>query len=357
MNESAVFPVKLTPFLKAKLEELRSARGESSAEYRGLALQYCEAEQADVPSVEVNLRHYEADDHELGIPGIERLYRRSVVIEPTLICLANCRYCLRSNYRPHTLSEKQLLDIARYCGEGPNRETLSEVLITGGDPMIIPQRLEVLIEGFIEFAPNIKVVRIGTRLFGQDPGRIDGNVERLFRNKPGLRFEVATQINHPVEFFPEMVEAVRRVRAWGAKVYSQNVLLKGVNDDIETLVDLYGGMRRYDIEAHYLFHCVPMKGIHHLRTSLAKGIDLAARLVNSGRVSGRVKPMFAVMTDIGKITFLDGVILARDGGRVLLQSRYRFEDRKSWNPSWALPDSVEVDGDGFLRVWYLDGED
>jgi len=86
-------------------------------------------------------------------------------------------------------------------------------------------------------------------------------------------------------------------------------------------------------------------------------LNLIKELVCSGKISGRAKPMFAAMTDIGKITFYEGVIKKIEHRRVLLQSNYRYEDRLKWNPSWKLPQTAEVDENGYLRVWYLDGED
>lgn len=360
MNNPA-YPEKITPFLQRKLAELESHYGKDSGEYMGLALQYILNEKESAETAEKNIKHYEAQVEVRGtegeLHGIERLYEKSIVIEPTLVCLAHCRYCLRSNYQKHTLSEKQLIDVAKYCGNDRNKDALQEVLITGGDPLIIPQRLEVLLNALIEFAPNIKIIRIATRVPGQDPVRIDENVTGLFKNKPSVRFELATQINHPSEFFPETEEAFRRIADLGVKIYAQNVLLKGINDDVDTLVKLYNQMRTNNIEAHYLFHCIPMKGIHHLRTSVAKGLLLARNLTCSGKISGRVKPMFAAMTDIGKITFYEGIILERKDGRILLQSNYRLAERLELNPSWQLPASTEVDADDFLRVWYVDSED
>lgn len=358
--KSSVFPEKITPFLRDKLVLLSNAYGTDSSEYNGLAMQYIKNPLEDAPTDGINSKHYEAGvqvttSNEI-LPGLERFYRKTLVIEPTLVCVANCRYCLRSNYPVHTMTEKQLVEVAKYCGSGLNAESLNEVLITGGDPLLVPQRIEFLLNSLIEYAPNIKIIRIATRLTGQDPARIDENVIALFKNKPTLRFELATQINNAVEFFPEVEDAFGKISALGVKIYSQNVLMKGVNDDIESLVNLYNKMRENNIEAHYLFHCVPMKGIDHLRTSVAKGLGLAKALTCSGNISGRAKPMYAAMTDIGKITFYDGVILSKKDGRILLQSNYKVTDRLAWNPSWTLPATAEVDEKGMLRVWYLDGE-
>ncbi|MEW6221010.1 MAG: radical SAM protein [Thermodesulfobacteriota bacterium] len=355
------FDEKLSPFLRLKLEELHATFGPGSQQYLGLARQYLRDDREALEGLENNVKHYEAglevESHGEALHGMERLYRHTIVIEPTFVCAAHCRYCLRSHYPRHTLTEAQITEIAKFCGAPERRDEVNEVLITGGDPLMIPKRLNFLIEALLEHAPNVRTFRIGSRLMTQYPQKVDDAVFAVFRNKPEVRFEIATQISHPVEFFPETCAIFKRVRDLGIKIYSQNVLLKGVNDDIDTLVRLYDLMRVHDLEPHYLFHCVPMRGIHHLRTSVDTGIRLIRQLVMGGLISGRAKPMFAAMTDIGKITFYEGVIRARRDGWLLLQSQYRMADRLAHNPSWVLPANAEVDGDGLLRVWYLDGSD
>jgi len=356
-----IFPERLSRFLREKLEMLIQTKGETSPEYIGLARQYLRDPREDNESAEINIKHYEAGLSIEGgtgtVFGMERLYRRSMVIEPTLACLANCRFCLRSNYPRHTLTENELISIAKYCGNEINKEVLNEVLITGGDPLTIPHRIGFLLEALLEFAPNIKIIRLATRITTQDPNRIDENVLSLFRKKP-LRFELATQINHPVELsFPETQAAFQRILNEGVRVYSQNVLLKGVNDDLSILIELYDAMRGNNIEAHYLFHAIPMQGTHHLRCSISKGINLANQLTSCGMISGRAKPMFAVMTDIGKITLYDGSIVQRKNGQLLLNSNYKLEDRLNWNPTFIIPESAVVTDSGYLQVWYTDGED
>ncbi|MDD5006798.1 MAG: hypothetical protein PHU49_00145 [Syntrophorhabdaceae bacterium] len=361
-KQNEMFPEKIPPFLKNKMEAIRKEKGENSGDYKGIYLQYKKLGLENIPTKEENVKHWEADlDVELGghkLRGVERLYRRNMVIEPTMICAARCRYCLRAGYDTFTLSESELTKIAQYCGSKELRDEVREVLITGGDPFIIPQRLGFFIESIARYAPNIKIARIATRLLTQDPARIGNNVIEIFKKKLDIRFEIATQINHPVEFFPETIERLKVFKEMGIAIYSQNVLLKGVNDDIATLVELYDKMRAFGIEAHYLFHCLPMKGMHHLRTSLAKGLELAKKLTNSGVISGRAKPMYAAMTDIGKITLYEGTILKRDShNRILLQSDYLYQERINWNPSWQLPKTAEVDENGYLLMWYLDGSD
>lgn len=136
-------------------------------------------------------------------------------------------------------------------------------------------------------------------------------------------------------------------------------MLKGVNDDLVTLVDLYSLLREHDIEAHYLFHAIPLRGMDHHRTSVARGLKLANQLSACGEFSGRAKPRYAVLSDIGKIVLYHDTIqdTRPADNALLLRSGFRLEDRQRWNPSWTPGDDVSVDSDGFLMTWYIDGSD
>ena len=358
------FAEKVSKFLRSKIDETLKIYGKDSGEYKALALQYLKHESEGAEALEHNNRHWEADikvETEGGeeiLHGMERLYNKTIVVEPTLICASHCRYCLRGNYDIFTLNEEELQNIAVYCGTVGAESNLNEILITGGDPLLVPKKLDCFIESIIENAPNIKIIRIATRLLTHDPGRIGNNFYNILRKKEnGLRFEIATQINHAVEFFPETLRVIEHIRNLGVNIYSQNVLLKGVNDNLEALVDLYNKMRIYDIDPHYLFHCVPMQGMHHFRTTVAKGLKLAKEMVNSGYMSGRSKPMYALMTDVGKVILYEDTILGKKNGYLELQTCYKYEERMKWNPSFNLPETASVDEKGYIRIKYLDGVD
>ena len=234
ISRTGIFKEKLSPFLAKKLARIKDNIGEQSQDYKALALQYLKHESESILEAEANLKHWEADlriGHEGELKGIERLYRQSAVIEPTMICAAHCRYCLRANYEVFTLSDNEITKIAIYCGSIAVKEHLSEVLITGGDPLVTPKKLKFLIESLIEKAPNIRRIRIGTRLPLQDPNRVDNNIFEIFRQqKDKVTFEIGTQINHSIELFPESVEIFKKIHSLGIKIYSQNILLRGVND-------------------------------------------------------------------------------------------------------------------------------
>lgn len=362
MNQGYV--EKISPFLQKKMEQIKSEFGENSKEYLALARQYVKSEKETLHEEEHNRRHWEADVHvKLNekvetLHGMERLYHRTIVVEPTMACMSHCRYCLRGNYEIFNLTKDELEAIAAYCGTTGASSGLEEILITGGDPLLAADLVSFFVDQIIEKAPNIRIIRIATRLLTHAPELIDDKVFSILDKASGtLRFEIATQINHPVEFFPETIEKIRQLQKRGAHIYSQNVLLKGVNDDADTLIQLYLLMRRYGLEAHYLFHCVPMQGMHHFRTSVQKGLELAKQLSNSGCLSGRAKPMYALMTDVGKVTLYDGVILGKEGHFLNLKTEYKFAERLAWNPSWQLPDTAFVTEDGYIGIHYLDGTD
>jgi lysine 2,3-aminomutase len=256
------------------------------------------------------------------------------------------------------MNDKKMEWVAMLCGgEGKAEPPVEEVLITGGDPLIAPVKVARLVSLILEHAPNVRTIRVGTRVPTQDPARIDDDVLRIFQRDSRVRFEVGVQINHPVELFAEVRAALGRLKAAGVIVYAQNVLLRGVNDDAHTLVELYDTLRALGVESHYLFHAVPLRGTHHLRTTLDEGLSLARALVNGGSVSGRAKPMFTLMTDLGKVTPYEGTIVRRDefNNMILLRTEYRLDDRLRWNPDWRCPSSVVHQDDGTMDVWYLDG--
>ena len=143
------------------------------------------------------------------------------------------------------------------------------------------------------------------------------------------------------------------------KIYNQNPLLKGVNDSFDILVEFYDLLRKHDIEAHYLFHAIPMRRTGHHRTSLKKGYDLVNSLSSCGEFSGRSKPKYSVLSDIGKIIIYQDTVRDRNtkDNTLLLKSGFNINQRMKWNPSWKKPKSVEVDKNGIMYTWYQDGND
>ena len=364
-TSTGFFKEIISPYLRELMERTKEAYGEGSKEYQALYNQYVYSPAESIPSKESNSKHYEAFVHNSQEPeglspaqpkGIERLYKRQLVVDLTMVCAAHCRYCLRAYYNPGSLSTEEMDAIVSWVAGEPD---LRELLVTGGDPLIVPKLLKYFISEIADKAPNIKVVRMGTRLLVQAPEKFNSELYSFFSNySKAIKFEVGLQVNHKVELTPQVLEIIGNLRKSGVTVYSQNVLLKGVNDDAESLLELYDELRYIGVESHYLFHAIPLKGTAHFRTDLRESILLAQRLTCSGQLSGRAKPMFAIMTDIGKVVMYEGSILGdKDSdGYYEIQTFYKLADRQRWNPGYQLPSTARLDKDGNIVVKYLDGD-
>jgi lysine 2,3-aminomutase len=354
------FPFKLSGFLREKHRQLSRDPARSPDALRAIELQYLTDPRERHHRPGETRRHFEADLSPVfeGRPlrGVERLYRRSVVVEPTMVCAAHCRWCIRGQYEFFHLSEEELVRTARWLGSAPENSEVREVVVTGGDPLTNVRRLRLLVESLAELAPGVEIIRLGTRVPLQAPSLVAAPLLALLSDHVD-RLEVGVHVNHAAELFPEVLAAMESIRQTGVRVYNQTVLLRHLNDDVEVLSSLAEALRSLRVETHYLFHCVPLRGMSHHRTTVARGLELARSLSASGGFSGRAKPTFTLMTDIGKITPYEGTILARQGSRLLLQSQYGLEERQRVNPAWSPPPSALVDDQGYLRVWYEDGSD
>jgi lysine 2,3-aminomutase len=360
---SGDFRELVSPFLRARIDEAGDRFGTASRPYLALTRQYFRSPLESIVTPEDRRRHYESElriEFE-GWPvvGIERLYRRTILIEPTTVCAAHCRWCLRGQYPIRTMTRDEIDHAARYIGSPALADDIDEVLVTGGDALMSLPLLSHAVGALRRFAPNVRILRIGSRVPFQDPDRIDGAMLEMFSRLSGIRLELGVNVNHPVEFWPESVAAIRRLQAVGFRVYNQHPLLKGVNDDLCTLVEHYALLRALDIEAHYLFHAIPLRGMAHHRTSLARGLDLANAMSSGGEFSGRAKPRFAVLSDIGKIVVYHDTIVdrRRTDNSVLLRSGFRLADRQRWNPGWNPPPDTLIANDGTMLTWYRDGSD
>lgn len=352
-------------YIEALLEKARIEHGEDSSEYKGIWHQYYKLPtEPSSNSPAKNMRHYEAEVG--GAPkGVERLYRRVVVVALLSRCAADCTYCIRGdeNYLQPVLPKDQTIEIAKWIGNEPE---LREVLFTGGDPLINANMLKAAIFNVLEHAPNIRIIRIGTRMPVQDPAKTHRAAEMLEDIKSQLddrdvRIELALQVNHPYELQPEAREVILRLGKV-ASIYTQNVILKDVNDNIETLLHLYDELRYLNTVPGYMFPCVPIKVLDNFRVPISKCMELINQLTSSGILSGRAKPQLALMTDAGKVNAYEGSIVKNPDGswvrnglnQILVRSHFKLSERQEWHKGYQLPDSCYVDEDGYIMIWYQD---
>ena len=191
-------------------------------------------------------------------------------------------------------SEDELAQAVAYLTAHPE---IREVLVSGGDPLMMSSDALRRVLACLSAPKNIEILRVGTRVPVTDPGRLsEAHVEVL--RDCGKPIWVATHFNHPWELTPEAGKAVSRLVEAGIPVVNQAVLLRGVNDNPETLRELFTGLLRLRIKPYYLFHGDPVQGAMHFRTGIDQGLALLDAL--RGRVSGLALPAFAFDLPGGK---------------------------------------------------------
>lgn len=238
--------------------------------------------------------------------GVQHKYSNTALILSTNICAMYCRHCFRK--RMVGLTEEEVLTVTeeaiKYINEHPE---IDNVLISGGDSFmngnkIIERYLSALSEN-----ENIKFIRFGTRTPVVFPDRIIKDpelLEILKRYSARKSIFIVTQFNHPNELTPESGEALRLLREIGVPILNQAVLLKGVNGDADTLVNLFNGLLENGVNPYYLFQCRPVKGI---KDFYALPLIEAVTLVDEvrSRLSGVAKSFRFIMSHIsGKIEII-----------------------------------------------------
>ena len=221
------------------------------------------------------------------LPGVVHRFSDRVLIIATTDCAMFCRHCTRKNTLDGSLSSAgNAVDSAvDYISKHPE---VREVLISGGDPLLLDNlHLDTLL-GKICAISHVEVVRIGTRAPVVLPMRIDADLVAMLRRHRPLW--INTQFNHPRELTESATEACDRLNEAGIPVSNQSVLLKGINDRIDVMRALCTGLQRNLIRPYYVFQCDPIAGISPFRTDLSVGGALERELRNS--VGGLCLPRF-----------------------------------------------------------------
>jgi lysine 2,3-aminomutase len=226
------------------------------------------------------------------VEGIVHRYPDRVLLKAVHVCPVYCRFCFRREMVGPaglgTLSGEALDEAFAYIAARPE---IWEVILTGGDPLVLsPRRLAELMErlGAID---HVKVVRFHTRVPVVEPERVDAAMVEALKTS-GKAVYVALHANHPRELTPKAREACARLVDAGIPLVSQTVLLKGVNDDPATLEALMRAFVETRVKPYYLHHPDLAPGTSHFRLSLAEGQALVRAL--RGRVSGLCQPAYVL---------------------------------------------------------------
>jgi lysine 2,3-aminomutase len=223
------------------------------------------------------------------VKGIVRRYPDRCLLKPVLVCPVYCRFCFRREKlgaNAKSLTPAELKKAYQYIAQDPE---LWEVIITGGDPLILkPNKLQEIISA-LSAIPHVEVIRIHTRIPVVDSNRITEEMLQALKTEKALY--IALHADHPSEFTELAIAACKRIINAGIPMISQTVLLKGINDNIETLSTLMRTFVKNKIKPYYLHHGDLVRGTSHFRTSLSEGQALMKAL---GRYSGLCKPTYVL---------------------------------------------------------------
>jgi lysine 2,3-aminomutase len=270
------------------------------------------------------------DDLKSPVRGLVHRYPDRVLLKLVSVCAVYCRFCFRRE--SVGVGEAGLrgdefeaaLDYIRA------HEEIWEVVLTGGDPLTLsPRRLAEATQALAAI-PHVKILRWHTRLPVAAPERVTDAMARALADGHDKTIFVALHANHPRELTPAARAACRRLLDRGVAMVSQSVLLKGVNDDVETLAALMRAFVETRIKPYYLHHGDLAPGTAHFRTTIVEGQALMRQL--RGRLSGLAQPTYVL--DIpgahGKIPIgPDYVEVDADGGYRLMDpagARHRYVD-------------------------------
>jgi lysine 2,3-aminomutase len=253
-----------------------------------------------VPSeAELNHRPQElldpiGDDAHSPVEGIVHRYPDRVLLKLTHVCAVYCRFCFRREMvgpgKAKALSAAVLTRALEYI---VSHSEIWEVILTGGDPLVLsPRRLRDVMKRLAAI-DHVKVLRIHTRVPVAEPARVTAELVRALKLK-GKPTYVALHINHARELTAAARVAIARLADAGIPLLGQSVLLAGVNDTPQAMGDLMRALVECRIKPYYLHHGDLAPGTSHLRTDIIVGQDLMRAL--RGRLSGLCQPSY--MLDI-----------------------------------------------------------
>jgi lysine 2,3-aminomutase len=259
------------------------------------------------------------EDGTSPVPGLVHRYPDRVLLLVTNFCSVYCRYCTRARLVGAS-GERALkkTDIDRAIEYIERTPAVRDVLVSGGDPLSLDEdRLEYVLAR-LRSIKHLEFVRIGTKQPVVQPMRVTPTLTRMLRKYHPLWMSL--HFTHPSEITPEVTEACGRLADAGIPLGSQTVLLKGINDEAETLKQLFHGLLRIRVRPYYLYQCDPISGSSHFRTTVDEGLTLIQAL--RGHTTGYAVPSYVVDAPGGggKIALFPDVVMGREGDDLILRN-------------------------------------
>ena len=248
-------------------------------------------------------------------------YLNRVAFLATDLCPMYCRHCFRRRFTGNMMgpaSEDDIQKAAAYLRENPQ---VKEMLVTGGDPLTLTDsQLDHMISVFRAANPRL-IIRICTRYPVSQPSRITKTLVDMLKSHNTAPFYLMTQFNHPRELTEESIKAVSLFIDAGIPAMNQSVLIRGVNDDVDTLEKLCNDLLFNRIKPYYLFQGDMVSGTSYFRVPLRRGMEIEREL--RVRLSGLGMPNYVADLPDG-------------GGKVPLCGSYILQSPDKEKGSWKF---------------------
>jgi lysine 2,3-aminomutase len=259
-----------------------------------------------------------AEDKHSPVPGLVHRYPDRVLMLVTTQCASYCRYCTRSRIvgdPSQTFSRKEFDAQIEYIEKTPQ---IRDVLLSGGDPMVLAPKLVDMILSRLRAIPHLEIIRIGSRVPVFLPMRVTAEFcEMVSKYHP---FWLNIHVNHHKEITPELAAACDRLSRAGVPLGNQSVLLAGVNDSVHLQRKLVHELVKIRVRPYYLYQCDLVEGSGHLRTTVAKGIEIMEGL--RGHTSGYAVPTYVIDAPGGggKIPVMPNYVVSQAPGKIVLRN-------------------------------------
>jgi lysine 2,3-aminomutase len=273
------------------------------------------------------------EDSHMPVPGLVHRYPDRVLFLVTDRCAAYCRYCTRSRVVSGVGEQELHTNFEEAFRYLESHQEIRDVLLSGGDALLFSDdKLRGILER-LRSIEHIEFLRIGTRVPIFLPQRITSELCQMLQRFHPLWMSVHT--NHPRELTLEVRAALERLADHGIPLGNQSVLLKGVNDDIDVMKTLVQKLLVCRVRPYYIYQCDLIQGSAHLRTSVAKGIEIIEGL--RGHTTGYAVPQFVIDAPGGggKVPINPGYILYHDQEKIIIRN---YEGKIFEYPEQGIPD-------------------
>ncbi len=270
------------------------------------------------------------EDSSMPVPGLVHRYPDRVLFLVTDRCASYCRYCTRSRVVSGVGEQELVTDFEEAFRYLEKHTEVRDVLLSGGDALLLSDsKLEGILQR-LRGIPHIEFLRIGTRVPIFLPQRITPELCAMLRKYHPLWMSV--HVNHPRELTTEVRDALGRLADSGIPLGNQSVLLAGVNDDPAIMRELVHKLLLCRVRPYYLYQCDLIRGSSHLRTPVAKGIEIIESL--RGFTSGYAIPQFVIDAPGGggKVPVNPDYVVYHDAEKIVIRN---FEGKIFEYPEWS----------------------